>query len=74
MASGNLIFGVIQNYQDWWKMECVHQAIYNKSTEDNFLNCLMSHTGYDSDTWIELQFILIVVSILIAYWIENRKR
>ena len=74
MAGGNLIFGTVANIQEFGKMDCVRQAIYHHATEDDLINCL-NHAGlFDAGgiTWISVQFILIVTSVLLAYIIEKK--
>ncbi len=75
MATGNLVFGILQNHQEWQEMECVHQAIYHNSTETTFLNCLLDTKLFDGSvvTWVCVQFILITISILVVYLIETIK-
>lgn len=74
MAGGNFIFGLASYFQEFGKMDCVRQAIYQKATQDAFLTCLNNRGLLDVGgiTWIGLQFGLIVASVLIAYWIEKK--
>lgn len=75
MAGGNLILGIIAYDQEFQRMNCVRQAIYEHATQDGFTACL-KQTGffdvYDSTNLIYLQFVLIMTSIVISYVIEKK--
>jgi len=74
MAGGNFIFGIIAYGQEFEKMDCIRQAIYQHATENGFLDCLINKGIFDvgSLTWVSVQFVLIVASILVAYTIEKK--
>ncbi|MDE1765702.1 MAG: hypothetical protein KGI27_05410 [Thaumarchaeota archaeon] len=76
MAGGNFIFGLVSYFQEFGKMDCVRQAIYDKITENSFLVCLNGRGLLDPNgiTWIYIQFILIIISIVATAFIERNKK
>ena len=75
MGGGNMIFGLAQNFQEFGKMDCVRQAVYQHITENDFLTCLTNRGLLDPSgiTWIYVQFILIIISVVVTAIIEGRK-
>ena len=74
MGGGNFIFGIAAYFQEFGKMDCIRQAVYDHIAQNDFLSCLTHRGLFDvgSITWISVQFILIVTSVLIAYIIEKK--
>lgn len=75
MAGGNFIFGLVTYFQEFGKMDCIRQAIYHNLTESGLLTCLNNRGLLDPNgiTWVYLQFILIIISVLVTAFIETRK-
>lgn len=75
MAGGNFVFGIVAYIQEFQKMDCVNKAIYHNMTEIDFFNCLNNSGLFDINgtNWIFAQFVLIVISIVIASIIEGKK-
>ena len=74
MAGGNFIFDIAAHAQEFQRMNCVREAIYENATEDHFTSCLKNAGFFDNNiTWGSFQFILILISILVTYLIERKK-
>jgi len=75
MAGGNLLFGLVSYLQEFKKMNCVREAIYLKIPKNDFTTCLTDAGLLDSDgTWIFLQFILVLISIVIVSIVEGKRK
>jgi len=75
MAGGNFIFGIVAYIQEFTRMNCVREAIYYNATENDFTNCLRDSGLFDNGTtWIFTQFILIIISVMIASIIDGKKK
>ena len=76
MAGGNLILGITASFQEFSKMDCIREAIYQNATENEFTNCIIKSGLFnvDNTTWIFAQFVLILISIIIVSIIEGKRK
>ena len=75
MASGNVLFALVDYIDEFKRMNCVREAIYYNSTENKFTNCLQDAGFFDNGTtWVLAEFVLIVTSIVIGSFIEGNVR
>jgi len=72
MATGNVVFALVDYVDEFKRMNCVREAIYDNTTEDKFTTCLQDAGFFDNGTtWVLAEFILVVVSVVIGSFLEG---